>query len=112
MIVTFISRSVLQMTGYGMSLLITMAVLVVIFNLIAKIPLTKVINGTLMLVLFLIISEALNFLSIHLLFPEKMELILKDSNTRMVYTIPSTIILAVQVFLVYYFKFMRKRKDV
>ena len=110
MVVTFVSR--ILMDGYGVSLLITTAVLVVIFHTIVKIPLTKVINGSLLFVLFLIIAEALNFLMLQLLIPDKLELILNDSHTRIIYTIPSTILLALQVFAVYYYYFIRKQKDV
>lgn len=96
MVVTYFTRMI--MTGYGMSLLMTMVVLLITFPLIVKIPLTNVIRGTLLLVIFLIVSEAINFLFIQICFPEKLESVLYDASTRIIYTIPSTVLLAVQVF--------------
>ncbi len=108
MLITFISKITLE--GYGMSLLITVAAMVVLFYLVVKIPMARAINGSLLCVLFLIVSEATNFLFIQVFFPDKLELILSDSTTRIIYTIPSTVLLALQVFGVYYFNFLRKNK--
>lgn len=107
--VTFITRIVLP--GYGMSLLITLIVLVVIFNLLLKVPLTKVINGAVLCILFVIIAEALNFLLIQVFFPGKTELILNDATARIIYMIPSTVFMAISVLGVYYFNFKRKKKE-
>lgn len=109
MLVAFVTRTLLP--GYGMTLLITVVLLVVIFNVFLKIQMSKVINGALLCILFVIIAEAINFLFIQLFCPEKLELILNDSSTRIIYTIPSTVLLALQVFAVYYFSFIRKKNN-
>lgn len=110
-VITYLAR--LYLPSYGMTLLINVVILVIIFNTFLKVPMAKVINGALLGILFIIIAEAFNFLIIQYFFRDKLETILSDPNLRVIYTIPSTITFGILVFAVYYLNFIKKsKKDV
>ncbi|HBN86291.1 MAG TPA: hypothetical protein DDZ89_20905, partial [Clostridiales bacterium] len=104
-VITYLARVLLP--GYGMTLLINVVVLVIIFNVFLKAPMAKVINGALLGILFIIIAEAINFLLIKLVYTGDIETIMADSTKRVIYTIPSTVTLATLVFAIYYLNFIR-----
>lgn len=107
-VITYLARVLLP--GFGMPLLINVVILVILFNTFLKVPMAKVINGALITILFVILAEALNFLLIKVFFGDKMEAIMADPSLKVIYTIPSTVTLAILVFVLYYFNFIRKQK--